>query len=345
MVAHALPKNLLRCARTARSLGLVGAMLVAGCVYVPPAPPVETPPPPVEPVAAEPEVAPPAPAPVAVVPAPRRAPRTAVLVSDDIPEYMRIAEEIQRRDADHVTVHNLDGQQANAEGALAEIDGLNSDRVIAIGLLAATVGRRAGAPMVFCQVYNYQDYDLLSPTSKGVHLLPPFDLQLEVWQSLSQDLKAVGVVTGPGQEALIAEIQQTVERSGLTLTVATVQSDQEALLEFKEMTQAIDGLWLLPDNRILSPDVVREIMSYSAKHKKQVIVFGNGLLGLGALMSVTSDERDVAERVLARFENVAENGRLLGPDMQQLTKIHTDVNHDVADYLGLVVPEQIIGAR
>ena len=41
------------------------------------------------------------------------------------------------------------------------------------------------------------------------------------------------------------------------------------------MTHAIDGLWLLPDNRILSPDVVREMMSYSAKHKKQVVVFGN----------------------------------------------------------------------
>ena len=342
MLAHAYPRKLLRCARRARSLALVGAVLVAGCVLVPPAPPVE-PPPPIEPVAAEPEIAPPPPAPV--VPAPRRAPRTAVLVSDDIPEYMRIAEEILRRDPEHVTVHNLDGQQANAESVLTEIDRVSSDRVIAIGLLAATIGRRSGAPMVFCQVYNYQDYDLLSPTSKGVYLLPPFALQLEAWKRLSKDLKAIGVLTGPGQEALIAEIQQTVERSGLTLAVATVRSDQEALLAFKDMTQAIDGLWLLPDNRILSPDVIREIMSYSAKHRKQVVVFGNALLGLGALMSVTSDERDVAERVLARFENVSENGRLLGPDMQQLTKIHTDVNHEVARYLELVVPDQIIGAR
>ena len=336
-------------ARAARGLGpivlVLSATLSAGCVFAPPTETVE-PPPPVEPIVAEPEPAPPPPAPVEPpAPPPRAAPRTAVLVSDDIPEYMRIAEEIQRRDPDHVTVHNLDGQQAKAESTLAEIDRVNSDRVVAIGLLAATVGRRADMPMVFCQVYNYQDYDLVSPTSKGVQLLPPFALQLEAWKSLAPQLQRIGIVTGPAQDVLIAEIRQVVERAGLTLTVATVQSDQEALLAFKDMTLGIDGLWLLPDNRILSPDVVREMMSYSAKHRKQVVVFGSGLLGLGALMSVTSDERDVADRVLARFANTAENGRLLGPDMQQLTKIHTDVNHDVANYLGLVVPEQIIGAR
>jgi ABC-type uncharacterized transport system substrate-binding protein len=163
--------------------------------------------------------------------------------------------------------------------------------------------------------------------------------------SLSPELQHVGIVTGPAQDPLVAEIRQVVERAGLMLTVATVESDQEALLAFKDMTPSIDGLWLLPDNRILSPTVVREIMSYGAKHRKQIVVFGDSLLGLGALMSVTNDGRDVAERVLARFDHMSETGSLLGPDMQQLTKIHTDVNRDVANYLGLAAPGQLIGAR
>jgi hypothetical protein len=319
-------------------------MLVAGCVFTPPSPPTAAPPP-IEPViaASEPVPVPPPPAPPVVV-RPQPPPRTAILVSDDIPEYMGIAAEIQREQEGHVTVHNLDGESTNAEHALAELSG-NSDRLVAIGLLAATVGRRAKLPMVFCQVYNYQDYDLLSPTSRGVQLLPPFSLQLEAWMSLSPDLQRLGIVTGPAQDPLVAEIRHVVERAGLRLTVATVQSDQEALLAFKDMTQSIDGFWLLPDNRILSPAVVREIMAYSAKHRKQVVVFGDNFLSLGALMSVTSDERDVAERVLARFDDMSGSGRLLGPDMQQLTRIHTNVNPEVAHYLGLAVPGQMIGAR
>jgi ABC-type uncharacterized transport system substrate-binding protein len=319
---------------------VAAATLVTGCVFVPP---IEPPPP----VAAEPEVAPPAPVETHVVPPAQPEPlHTAVLVSDDIPEYVRIAEEIRRHQTDRVSIHNLDGRQANAESALDEISRVKPSRVVAIGLLAATVGRRVDAPMVFCQVYNYQDHDLLSPTSKGVYLLPPFANQLEAWRNLSPDLKRIGILTGPGQEALIAEIRDVVEQSALTLTVETVQSDKEALFAFKErMTPRIDGLWLLPDNRILSPEVVREIISYSAKHRKQVVVFGDALLGLGALMSVTSDERDVAERVLARFDDMSANRRLLGPDMQQLTMMHMNVNRDVAAHLGLVVPDQIVGAR
>jgi ABC-type uncharacterized transport system substrate-binding protein len=258
---------------------------------------------------------------------------------------VRIAEEIRQRDPDNVTLHNLDGREANAETALTEVGGANPNRIVAIGLLAATVARRAELPMVFCQVYNYQDYDLISPTSKGVQFLPPFMLQLEAWKSLAPELQSIGIVTGPGQDALVADIQRVVQEAGLTLTVETVHSDQEALLAFKDMTQTIDGFWLLPDNRILSPDVVREMMAHSAKHKKQVVVFGNGLLGLGALMSVTSDESDVAERVLARFESMSANGQLRGPDLQQLTKIHTNVNHDVANLLGLAVPAALIGAN
>jgi ABC-type uncharacterized transport system substrate-binding protein len=323
---------------------VAAALFFTGCVHPPTSPPIEAPPP-TEPVIAEPAPVPPAPPPApSVVVRPQPPPRTAILVSDDIPEYMDIAEEIRRQDGAQATVHNLDGEPTNADRALAELSA-NSDRLVAIGLLAATIGRRAEVPMVFCQVYNYQDYDLLSAISKGVQLLPPFSLQLEAWTNLSPQLQHLGIVTGPDQDLLVGEIRQVVERAGLTLTVATVQSDQEALLAFKDMTQSIDGLWLLPDNRILSPTVVREIMAYSAKHRKQVVVFGDSFLKLGALMSVTSDERDVAERVLARFDNMSENGRLLGPDMQQLTKIHTDVNTDVANYLGLVVPGQIIGAR
>jgi hypothetical protein len=86
-------------------------------------------------------------------------------------------------------------------------------------------------------------------------------------------------------------------------------------------------------------------MAYSAKHLKQLVVFGDGLLGMGALLGVTSDPRDVAERIFSRFENMDGDGRLLGPDMLPLTKMHVSVNHEVANHLGLIVPEQLADSR
>jgi ABC-type uncharacterized transport system substrate-binding protein len=268
--------------------------------------------------------------------------RTAVIVSSAIPEYMQIVEKILERGAEAITVHELSGQEANATRVLAEIESANPDRLVAIGLLAAVVARRVSdTPMVFCQVYNYQDQDLLSATSKGVHLLPPFDLQLEAWRELAPSLRRIGIVIGPGQEQLVDEIRQDVAGHGVELTVRTVQSDQEALRAFKTIAPRIDGLWLLPDNRILSPDVVRAILAHGAKHHKQIAVFGDNLLDMGALLSSASDPDDVVERVFLRFDHRDEEGRFLGPDLVRLTDVQVHVNAAVATHLGLIVPEHV----
>ena len=329
---------------------LIGMTLLSGCIFaVPrnPSPPAAAPAAsldaPQMPAALLDELETPGAGPVATFVVPAGSQRTAVVVSDDIPEFLEVADEILQRGA-NVTVHQLSGQQDNAARVIAEIEAMNPDRIIAIGLLAAIVAHEIPeTPIVFCQAYNY--HGLLSPMSKGVYLLPPFDLQLEAWRELSQDLRRIGVLTGPHQDALIAEIREAAAPFGIEVSVHTVQSDWEALFAFKQLAPEIQGLWLLPDNRILSPDVIREIMAYSAKHRKQVAVFGDNLLDLGALLSVTNDPRDVVDRVFARLDDIDENGQLLGPDMLQLTSMQLDVNKLVAAHLGLVVPLQLADAH
>jgi hypothetical protein len=318
---------------------LLAATLVASCAAIPsreeaaaPAAPVQEP---AAPERTSPEASPVA---SAVVPTPARIgfPHTAVVVSADIPEYTQIAAEILRRGG-NVTVYGLSAQPSNATNVVAALENARPDRIIAVGLLAAVVARGvADTPMVFCQVYNYQDHPLISAKSKGVDLLPPVDLQLRAWQALGRNLRRVGVVTGPGHDPLLAEMRHAAASVGIELTAKVVQSDREALHEFRELAPYVDGLWLLPDNRILSPDVVREIFSYSAKHAKQIAVFGENLLAMGALLSSTADPRDVVDRVLERLDAVDDSGRILGPDMLPLTAIHTRVNDEVARRMGLV---------
>jgi hypothetical protein len=227
-----------------RKLGIIGLiigpLLVSGCVFMAPSSdvvPASQPPVVDAPVQASP--APPVSPPVI---APRPQPlRTAVLLSDDISEYAQVVDEIRRRGSENLTVHNFDGRADDAARVIAEIKNANPDRLVAIGLLAATVARRIpDVPVVFCQIYNYQDHDLLAATSKGVHLLPPFDLQLRAWRALAPDLRRVGIVTGPGQDALIAEMQQAIAEFEIELTVRTVYSDK-GLVQFKRLTPAIQA--------------------------------------------------------------------------------------------------------
>jgi ABC-type uncharacterized transport system substrate-binding protein len=256
-------------------------------------------------------------------------------VSSDIPEYTEIVAEILRRDVGEVSVHTLSAQSSSAH-VVDELAVVKPDRIVAVGLSAAIAMRGLrDTPMVFCQVYNYQDHALLSPTSKGVDLLPPFELQFRAWRKLAQDVRHIGVITGPGQEALLAEMEHAAASFDIDLAVRIVSSDREALHEFRTLAPMIDGLWLLPDNRILSPNVVREIFSYGAEHGKKIATFGDNLLKMGALLSLRSDPRDVVDRVLERLESIDGNGRLPGPDMVALTALYMQVNADVAKRFGL----------
>jgi len=325
--------------RFARFGPLFILILFAGCVYLPNEVEVAAPPP--VPAESPPDIRPAPPKPVHATP--REPARTAVLLSDDIQVFAAVAEEIKLRlGEDHVTIHNLDGEPANADRVTAEIADAEADQLVAVGLLAATVGRQTqNKPMVFCKVFNYQDHDLISRSSKGVNLLPPFDIQLQAWTDLAPGLQSVGIIAGPNHDALVAEIRRATDKLQIKLSVRTVHSDKEALITFKRLTPEIQGLWLLPDNRILSPNVVREIMSYSAKHRQQIVVFSSNLLSLGALMSVTSNDRDVADQVLSRLEGAADAGTLAGPDMMPLMTMELEINPEVARHLGLIVSEQV----
>ncbi|MEE8305179.1 MAG: ABC transporter substrate binding protein, partial [Candidatus Tectomicrobia bacterium] len=258
--------------RTGKSVFRVTALILcvslAGCVGLPVTP--EEPPPASMP-------APPPP------PTPEIEPSRVVLfLSDDIPAYQAIATQIvERGDANEYKTVNLDGDPRISPANLAEIKAFDPDKIVSIALLAAQVGRQfADTPMVFCQVFNYRDHDLLSPYSRGVKLLPPFALQLEAWTELSPELESIGLVIGPNQEDLIAEAVRAAEAYKIELTSRIVSSDKEALYVFKRLTSSIQGFWLLPDNRILSPRVLKEMMSYGTAHGVQIVVFNSQLINL-----------------------------------------------------------------
>lgn len=276
---------------------------------------------------------------ITVYPAPAQAQplRTAILISDDTIGYQLVAEEIMMRiPRANYAVFHLEGNEINVPDVLEELDWYEPDQIIAVGLLAAMTGRqRSDLPLVFCRVFNYRGNDLLSRTSQGVKLLPPFDLQLQAWKEISPDLHVVGVITGPDQQDLIREIKASARRYDIKVQNRTVRSDQETLFEFKRLVPLVQGLIVLPNNRILSASVLEELMSYGVKHGKQIVVFNDRLLKYGALMSISSNDADVADQVIRMLQDLPSGRKAFRPAMLPLTKMHVQLNSKVAHDLGL----------
>ena len=91
----------------------------------------------------------------------------------------------------------------------------------------------------------------------------------------------------------------------------------------------------MPDNRILSASVLKELMSYGAKHGKQIVVFNDRLLNYGALMSFSSNNADVADQVIRMLQDLPSGRKAFRPGMLPLTKMRVRLNSKVAHDLGL----------
>ena len=308
-----------------RSLAIVVALFLSGCAIVgqdtviPPQ--VETiesvptrPPEPVRPQAPE------TPEPTVF------SSRVAIVLSGMSPAYENVATALGELLEDY-SIHDLSDKSLTPREIFGGIELNDTEIVVAIGLRAATVAKAySKVPVVFCQVFNVADNNLTSAQVKGVAALPPLALQVEAWKDLNPELRHVGAILGTGHDALIQEAGEAAGLAGLTLHHRIARSDRETLYMFNRLTPVIDGFWLFPDNRVLSPAVLRQMLSYAARHRVQVAAFNPALLDLGATLSATSVDSDIAATVVSVARRVVDGDSNSIPDMTPLNEIDVQTN-------------------
>jgi len=244
-----------------------------------------------------------------------------ILLSSEIPAYREVADELLK----------MIGPQR------ARIYLLNDNPVVAIGLPAALAAKSLESKsIVFCQVLSYQEPRLIGPHIRGVRMTPSLSAQLSAWKTISHPTDRVGMITGRGLQDLVAATNQVARDLDIEFVHKTVDSDKEFLYVFKRLAPEIDGLWLIPDSRILSHRVIREVMSYSVKHRIQVLAFHSQLLPLGALLSATCLPVDVAAQVVTTIKS--DGLRTSTTGVSSPAEMHLHVNLPLAEEFGLCVP-------
>jgi ABC-type uncharacterized transport system substrate-binding protein len=212
--------------------------------------------------------------------------------------------------------------------------------LIAIGLPAARIARdRFTGPVIFSQVFNYQELLVNGRAIRGVSAMPPLELQASEWKKLDPKLRRVGLIVAQSHSELIAQAESAARTSSLTLVHETSSSDRETLYIFKRMVPQIDGLWLVPDDRSLSPGVLRELLSYATSHGIRVCVFNDALLQWGAYMSATPTSADTA-RALRRMLDSMSKGATNGAQLTTVSELVIRLNVEVAGRLGLPSPQR-----
>jgi len=253
-------------------------------------------------------------------------PTISIVLASRIPAYEDVAKAL----ADHfefVSIYDMSDKSQPPASAFRLINDGSSDAVVAIGLPAARSSTALSeAPVVFSQVFNYRDYSLLGERSRGVSAVAPMDAQLAAWKEAEPALTTLGLIVGPGHGDLIEEAELAAERQGLLLTVRVANSDQEALYYFKRMVRNIDGFWLLPDNRVLSTRVLREIVGQARRRNVSVLVPNPSLLAIGATISVSTVPADIATKIRDIVERISRGQLDSVAPMTALSEIRVETN-------------------
>lgn len=315
-----------------RALPAVVAVLalLGGCASVPPRA-VPEPAPVVEVAEAQPDITVVEPEPEPQIAKPEApALDVSVVLSSRTQAFEDVAVELGKH-FESLSIYDLSDKSQPPANAFRLINDSPADIVVAVGLRAArSASVLSAVPVVFSQVFNYQDYELLGDERRGVSAIAPMDAQLAAWKRVEPSLTSVGLVIGPGHEALIEEAELAAQRHGVALIVSEAGSDQEALYVFKRMIRNIDGFWLLPDNRVLSPRVLGEIVDRSEGRGISVLVPSPRMLSMGAAISVSTVASDIAARIHEVVEAIGRGDIDRLPQVTPLTEIRVDVNEAVA---------------
>ena len=253
-------------------------------------------------------------------------PSVAIVISNSQPAYADVAVELAER-LENYEVYDLGDDRQPPVSVLRRINDSNTDIVVAIGLRAAQSSvAMADKPVIFSQVFNHQDHDLLSENSRGIAAIPPLDAQIAAWKKIDPTLVRVGVIIGEGHEDLIEQARLAAERHEIELRVQITHSDQETLYFFRRMIRDIDGFWLFPDNRILSGRVLEEMLDDANRQQVPVTVPSESMLKLGASLSITTVAEDIARTIVKVIREI-KSGRLAElPPITQLSEIRVETN-------------------
>ena len=308
---------------------IAGLLLLNGCALFEPEPEVVEPAAEVvvepEPVVVVPEPEP-EPAPKPAPPPPPPPPQIAIVLSSRQPAYEEVANELSER-LDNVAIYDLGDRSQPPVLAFRQINDSRTDAVVAIGLRAARSSvALAQVPVIFSQVFNYQDHGLVTDNSRGVSALAPLDAHLDAWKKLDPTLARVGMIIGAGHDSLRAEAEIAAQKHGVDLQIREAGSDQETLYHFKRMIHEIDGFWLFPDNRILSPRVLAEVLEQANRRRVPVAVSNDAILQMGAAISVSTVASDVAATIVRVLERMRAGGVESLPPLTQLSEVRVATN-------------------
>jgi putative ABC transport system substrate-binding protein len=221
------------------------------------------------------------------------------------------------------------------------------DMVFAIGTSAfqAMATERTNIPIVHAMVFN--PFDAVPDTTKnviGIGMNPSAGQVISVLRELGPKYRRVGIMLDPSKSGpLVLQAQSVFEKEGLRLVLRHIRSAGEIGAALKSLENQTNVLWLWPDERFLTDEILQRIFLFSFARKIPVLGLSERQTAMGALLSLSyGSAKDLGRQAGEAVNRFLNDGRSTKMSHIIPRQLRLTVNFNTARKLDIAFPETII---
>ncbi len=262
-----------------------------------------------------------------------------ILLSSTAKPYIKLADDISAELGERSVQIILSGLPAQDRAVIEDIKASNTIQIVAIGLKAVNAVKHfKNKQIIYTQVIKHKK--ILADNVKAVSSLPSPEKLFKDWKILSPGLSKVAIVTGKNLDAFLQRAKRAAKQQGITLIVEQVDTDKSFIYKSKKLKADVGGQWILPDNRVLSVKALKEVMAYSSRRGRQIVVFSPKLLPFGGFLSVSPDLNSIAKGVLQRLSDSEGKTQISGVSVLPVMHHKMEINKNIARQFNLTIPDE-----
>ena len=232
--------------------------------------------------------------------------KVAVLVSLNIRPYIEAVEGLKERlseqNAAVIEVFNMENYTGNARNILSKsLSDEKFDICIAVGPEAARfiwTGDLAGQALkIYSMVLNPDKIVELTEPVCGISLDIPVKIMMQIFSKVLPSLTRIGLLYDPKNNSEFAR-RAVLEAAVMDLEIIPLEVSLRKKIPavLKAHWGTIDGLWLIPDQTIITETLVRHIIKQSISHGKAVFGYNRYFYKSGAALCYILDYREIGKQ-------------------------------------------------
>jgi putative ABC transport system substrate-binding protein len=226
---------------------------------------------------------------------------------------------------------------------------MDGNVVVTIGTMpsqcAFNFAKKGKIKLIFSSVTNPDDISkkLNNTNTTGVSNFVAIDPQIELFKKIQPSMKNLGIIYNTGEQnsvSIVKILKSVCKKNNINLVEQGISRISDITQVCKKLSKKVDAIFISNDNMVLSG--IANIISICNDIKIPVYVSDTDQVEKGCLAALGPNQHDIGMQTAEIIEKVTKGEDINSIEVEYPKVSELFINLKSADYLGIVIPDDII---